>query len=169
MSNGERSVYWPIMVAASIGALGTMAAAIIQRPELARVLVASAAPRARRARVPAEVPPDPVIAVPVIAPAPPKPVFPAHWIDAKGRYYEVKLSGDRFGIIAYKGGADAAGDDSVRMVGEGSLNAGAIRWSWQGQHGDKIEECVGNESPSAIAVSCTRPGHGGYALRLVVR
>lgn len=95
--------------------------------------------------------------------------LPPHWIDAKGRYYEIKQSGDRLGIIAYKGGEAAMANDKTRLAGEGTLDGGSIRWSWQGAHGDKIEECAGTASASAIAVDCARDGRGAYPLRLVIR
>ena len=165
MSNSERSVYWPIMVAASIGALGTVAAAVINRPELlsglgarspsaAGGMDASGPVHSARARRTASAGPAEI---------------PAHWIDARGRYYEIKRSGERIGIIAYKGGADALANDVTRLAGDGTIAGGHIAWSWQGAHGDRIEDCDGTASPTAISVDCGHNAHGVYELRLVAR
>ncbi len=159
MADEGRSVYWPIMIAASIGALGTVAAAVVGKVDLGAALGASdAAPRAAHRALPPPRPGTPVLAL------------PADWIDARGRYYSVRQSGSALGVIAYDGGARALEKDKVRLTGDGTLDGGRVEWNWAGDKAKNPEACDGRASASAITVRCAREGgRDAYALRMVVR
>ena len=159
MSNeGRSSVYWPIMVAAGIGALGTVAAAVVGKVDVGAIV----APREPAAKSPA--PPRPPRATPgEAAPLPPD------WIDARGRYYSVRQSGGTLGVIAYDGGQRALEKDKVRLTGDGTIAGGRAAWSWAGDNGRNAETCAGRATPSAVTVRCARGNGDTYDLRLVVR
>jgi len=163
MADEGRSVYWPIMVAACIGALGTVAAAMVGKVDVGRLVGGSGGPvatpvAARTAGHPAR------------ATARDTAPLPADWIDARGRYYSVRQSGSALGVIAYDGGQKALEKDRVRLTGDGSIAGGKVQWSWAGDKAKNPERCAGRATPSAIAVACAREDGGdGYALRMVAR
>lgn len=157
MSNEGRSVYWPIMVAASIGALGTVAAAVVGRVDVGALLGADrpTRPAAHHASAARDGTPA---------------TLPADWIDARGRYYSVRQSGDgSLGVIAYDGGARALAKDRVRLTGDGTSSGGRVAWTWADSKAKLVEHCTGHATPSALTLHCARDGEDGYDLRLVAR
>ncbi len=167
MASGERNGHFATVGAAVIVAIGGVTAALIGRSGggAAGPVVAVAPPtpdQAKRLASAASIRPKAV-------PGGDSPSLPSDWIDARGRYYALKQSGERFGVIAYNGGQLALDKDRVRLTGDGTLTGSAIRWTWQPDRSKKVETCAGSASPAAIAVSCDRDGRGGYDLRLVVR
>lgn len=166
MASGERSGHFATIGAAVIVAIGGVTAALVGQQGGGAAPVAAAAPptpnQAKRLASAAHIRPKAVAGLET-------PSLPSDWIDARGRYYALKQSGERFGVIAYNGGQSALDKDRVRLTGDGSLTGSAIRWTWQPDRSKKVETCAGSASPAAIAVSCDRDGRGGYDLRLVVR
>lgn len=170
MASGERGGHYATVGAAVIVAIGGVTAAVIGKsgggPTATNApLVANAPPTSDQAKRLASA----AQSRPKATPGDETPNLPADWIDARGRYYALKQSGTRFGVIAYNGGQSALDKDRVRLTGDGTLTGGAIRWTWQPDRSKKLETCAGTASPAAIAVSCDRDGHGRYDLRLVVR
>ena len=161
MADEGRSVYWPIMVAACIGALGTVAAAVVGKVNVGSVFAppsGSAAPKAAHRAGAAAKPDTGALAL------------PADWIDARGRYYRVRQAGATLGVIAYDGGQRALDKDKVRLTGDGTLDGGKVQWSWAGDKAKHPEHCTGRASASAITLRCARDDGGdGYDLRLVAR
>ncbi len=159
MADEGRSVYWPIMIAASIGAIGTVAAALVGKVDLGAVLTGGGSgPTAAHRAAPATRTGTGALSL------------PADWIDARGRYYSVRQSGGALGVIAYDGGQRAMDKDKVRLTGDGTVNGSKVEWNWSGDKAKNPETCTGRASASAISVRCARDGGGDpYELRMVVR
>lgn len=149
MADEQRSVYWPIMIAACIGALGTVAAAVLERVDVGAMVSGGGSPPIRPHRT-----------------APPtrsgdvSPTLPADWIDARGRYYSVRQSGSALGLIAFDGGQRALEKDRVRLTGDGTFDGHKAQWSWAGDKARNPETCVGRASASAMTVRCARDDGG---------
>jgi hypothetical protein len=153
-----RNIYWPIMIAACIGALGTVAAAVVGRFDVGNRVApgSSATPNGRRATAVRQA------GVPAS--------LPADWIDARGRYYTMRQSGGgSLGIIAYDGGARALAKDHVRLTGDGTSTNNRVSWTWADSKAKLEERCTGRATASAITLHCAREGEDGYDLRLIAR